>query len=192
MTAEAFCQEFLVYADKVTGQCCQDFSKIMRQASLVPEVRGTPTLQLAKQVRQTVFEALDNTLVSYVATLKQIHMDLKGVASTFSDSSVIGEAMKGATIGRVAGGFGDSGKVLGAVGAIAAAGNEAMKQGSLLAQQKQLEAEAKNLAFSKILEYLRAVEALPEKCFGGKSTSPSKPRLLNKSSCPSNRSWSRR
>ena len=175
MTTEAFFERFLVYADKFTGQCCQDFSKILRQASLVPEVRGTPTLQLAKQIREMVFEAPDKILVSYVDTLKQIHMDLNGIASSFSESSVVGEAMKGAAIGRVAGGFGGSGKVLGAVGAIAAAGNEAMKQAVLLAQQKRLEAEAKSLAFSKILEYLKAVEELPEnlldygcaRCFGG-------------------------
>ena len=152
MTTKAFFERFLVYADKFTGQCCQDFSKILRQASLVPEMRGTPTLQLAKQIREIVFEAPDKILVSYVDTLKQIRLDLNGVASSFSDSSVIGQAMKGAAIGRVAGGFGGSGKVLGAVGAIAAAGNEAMKQAALLAQQKQLEAGAKSLAFSKILQ----------------------------------------
>jgi LPXTG-motif cell wall-anchored protein len=49
MATEAFFQKFLVYADKFTGQCCQDFSRILRQASVVPEVRGTPTLLLAKQ-----------------------------------------------------------------------------------------------------------------------------------------------
>src|ERR1035441_4240387 len=99
MTTEAFFQRFLVDADTFTGQCCQEFSKILRQASVVPEVRGTPTLQLAKQVRETVFEAPDRILLSYVDALKQIHMDLNGVASNFSDSSVIGEAMKGAAIG---------------------------------------------------------------------------------------------
>jgi hypothetical protein len=129
---------------------------------------------LAKQIRETAFEALDGILVDYVNALNQIHVDLKDAASNFSDSSILGEALKAAAIGRVAGGFGGSGKLLGTVGAIAAVGKEAMKQRALVAQQKQLEAQAKSLAFSKILEYLKAVEALPEnlldygcaKCFG--------------------------
>ena len=175
MTTEAFFQKFLVYADKFTGQCCQDFSKILRRASVVPEVRGTPTLQLAKQLREVVFEMPDKILVGYVGALRQINLDLMGVAGSIADTSVLGEAMKGAAIGRVAGGFGETGKVLGAVGAMAAAGQEAMKQAALLEQRKQLEAQATGLAFSKILEYLKAIEALPEnlldygcaKCFGG-------------------------
>jgi hypothetical protein len=176
ISTDEFFRKFLVYADKFTGRCCQELSKIFRMVSIVPEVRGTPTLELGKQIRHTVFEGPDRTLVSYVDTLRQINIDLGGVTQTLSDSSVLAEAMKGAAIGRVAGGFGDTGKVLGAVGAIAAAGKEAAKQQALLAQQQKLMDESRNLAFSKIIEYLKEVEALPEnlldygcaKCFGGK------------------------
>ena len=112
MTPEAFFQKFLVYADKFTGQCCQDFSKILRRASVVPEVRGTPTLQLAKQLREVVFEMPDKILVGYLGALRQINLDLMGVASSIADTSILGEAIKGAAIGRVAGGFGETGKVL--------------------------------------------------------------------------------
>ena len=132
-------------------------------------------MELAKQVRQTVFEKPDKILISYVDSLNHLNLDLGEAARSLSNSSVLGEAMKGAAIGRVAGGFGGTGKVLGAVGAIAAAGQEAMKQQALLAQQQQLVEEARNLAFSKIVEYLKTIELLPEnlldygcaKCFGG-------------------------
>lgn len=175
ITTEEFFQKFLVYADKFAGQCCQDFSKILRHSSIVPEVRGTPTLHLAKQVRETAFEAADRILVSYVESLKQLNVDLNTISGSITDTSVVGQALKGAALGRVAGGFGGTGKILGAVGAVVAAGTEAMKQAALLQQQKQLEAQAKSLAFSKILEYLKAAKALPEnlldygcaKCFGG-------------------------
>jgi hypothetical protein len=186
MPTEAFFQKFLIYADKFTGQCCQDFSKILRQASVVPEVRGTPTLLLAKQVRETVFEAPDKILVGYVNALRQINVDLRSVAGSFAETSVLGEALKGGAIGRVAGGFGDAGKVLGAVGAVAAAGREAEKQAALLEQRSQLEARARGLAFSKIVEYLKAVEALPEnlldygcaKCFGSQIDFASQARAV--------------
>jgi hypothetical protein len=175
LSTEEFFQKFLVYADRFTDHCCQELSKILRQASVLPEVRGTPTLELAKQIRQGGFEALDKILVSYVEALQRIHVDLQDVAASLSNSSLIGEAMKGAALGQVAGGFGDRGKFLGTVGALAAAGNEAIKQQALLEMQNRLYAEAKGLAFSKIVEYLKAVESLPEhlldygcaKCFGG-------------------------
>jgi hypothetical protein len=174
LSTEEFFQKFLVYADRFTDHCCQELSKILRQASVLPEVRGTPTLELAKQIRQGGFEALDKILVSYIEALKRIHVDLQGIAVSLSNSSLIGEAMKGAAIGQVAGGFGGGGKLLGTVGALAAAGQEAMKQQALLEMQNRLYAEAKDLAFSKIGEYLQAVESLPEhlldfgcaKCFG--------------------------
>jgi hypothetical protein len=175
MSSDEFFRKFLVYADKFTDQCCHELSKILRQTSVSPEVRGTPTLELAKQVREIVFERTDKILISYVDSLEQINLGLGEAARNLSDSSVLGEAMKGAAIGRVAGGFGETGKVLGAVGAIAAAGEEATKQLALLEQQHKLGEEARDLAFSKIVEYLKAVEALPEnlldygcaKCFGG-------------------------
>jgi hypothetical protein len=175
MSADEFFQKFLVYADKFTDKCCQDFSRVLRQASRQPEMRGMPTLQLAKQVRLIAFEGLDKILLSYVEALTGLHMDLRQVTNSLADSSVLGEALRGAAIGQVAGGLGQGGKLLGTIGALAAAGNEATKQQALLDRQRQIELESKNLAFAKIVEYLRAVEAMPEnlldygcaKCFGG-------------------------
>jgi hypothetical protein len=176
MSTDEFFRKFLVCADKSTEQCCQELSKVFRQISVVPEVRGAPTMELAKQIRQTVFGTTDKILVSYIGSLEEIKLDLlETFRRSFADSSMLGEAMKGAAIGRVAGGFGDGGKVLGAVGAIAAASKEVMKQQALLEHQQKLLDDARYLAYAKIIEYLKAVETLPEnlldygcaKCFGG-------------------------
>lgn len=175
LTTDEFFQKFLVYADRFTEKCCQDLGKIFRQASALPELRGTPTLQLAKQIREVTFERLDRILVSYLETLQTIHLDLREAATALSESSMLGAAMKAAAIGQVAGGFGDGGKLLGVVGALAAAGKEAAKQQALMEERKRLEVEAKHLAFANVIEYLKAVESMPEnlldygcsRCFGG-------------------------
>ena len=104
MTTEVFFQKFMVYADKFTGQCCTEFSRILRLASPMPEVRGVPTIHLAKELREAVFEAPDKILIEYLSALKQINIDISDVVNMFADSSIIGEAMKGAVIGRIAGG----------------------------------------------------------------------------------------
>ena len=40
-------------------RCCRDYAEIMRQCALVPEIRGTPSVLLAKQIRQDVFTPVD-------------------------------------------------------------------------------------------------------------------------------------
>jgi len=174
MSTDEFFQQVLLHADKFTDICCQQFSKVLRQASVLPEVRGMPTVELAKQVRQVVFERLDKILVSYIEALRAINLNLQGVAEGLSGSSLLGEALKGAAIGQVAGGFGKPGKVVGALGALVAAGDEAMKQQMLREMQHRLRADGQGLAFSKIVEYLKEVSSLPEqlldygcaRCFG--------------------------
>src|SRR5579863_633777 len=157
MSTDEFFQQVLLHADKFTDICCQQFSKVLRQASVLPEVRGMPTVELAKQVRQVVFERLDKILVSYIEALRAINLNLQGVAEGLSGSSLLGEALKGAAIGQVAGGFGKPGKVVGALGALVAAGDEAMKQQMLREMQHRLRADGQGLAFSKIVEYLKEV-----------------------------------
>ena len=80
LNREVFFQRFLIYADKFTDQCCQDFAKIMRRASAVPQVRGTPTVQLAKEIRENAFGAVDRVLISYVSALRDISVNLAAVS----------------------------------------------------------------------------------------------------------------
>ena len=175
MTAESFFQKFLIYADKFTDRCCQDYAKIMRQCALVPEVRGTPTLSLAREIRKDVFEPLDGILASYVQALKQLRIDLGAVSAELRESSVIDASLTGAAVGQLAGGFGSSGKTLGTINALLQAGAEAEKQLALLQQRAELSKQAESMTLPKIVEYLKGVKELPERlldygcarCFGG-------------------------
>ena len=175
MSSEDFFKKFLVYADQFSDVCCQEYAKIMRQCTLMPEIRGTPTLTLAKDIRKDVFEPLDGILVSYVEALKQVGIDLGAVSTQLHNSSVTDAALKGAAVGQVAGGFGDSGKTLGGLNALMQAGAEAERKLALLQQRAELLKQAETMTLPKIVEYLKAVMKLPErlldfgcaKCFGG-------------------------
>jgi hypothetical protein len=176
MSIEEFFTRFIVYADKFTNGCCQDFAKIMRQCADVAEIRGTPTLVVAKQIRAEVFEPFDGILVSYIRACKELEMDLSGITAELRDSNVMDAALKGAAIGQLAGGLGSSGKTLGTINALLQAGVEAEKQLALLQQKAALIKQAEAMTIPKIVEYLKAVRDLPErlldygcaKCFGGR------------------------
>ena len=186
MSTEEFFKRFIVYADKFTDGCCQDYAKIMRQCAVVPEIRGTPTTSLAKQLRVEVFGPLDAVLTDYIQALRQLEIDLGGVSSELRDSSMVDAAMKGAVIGQLAGGLGSSGRTLGAVNALLQAGVEAEKRLALLQQRLALLKQAESMTFPKIVEYLKAVRELPErlldygcaKCFGGQISFERQQRAL--------------
>src|SRR6267154_4611344 len=61
-TAELFFQDFLIQAAGFVEKTSQEFAKTLRQFSIVPEVRGTPTAELAKKIRDTCFEKVDRIL----------------------------------------------------------------------------------------------------------------------------------
>jgi hypothetical protein len=48
--------------DELIDGCCHDSAKIMRQCAVVAEVRGTPGVSLAKEIRRDVFGGLDEGL----------------------------------------------------------------------------------------------------------------------------------
>ena len=174
MTAEEFFKKFLLYATKSTEQCCIELSKRVRAFSVVPEVRGTPTVELAAALRRAAFRRQDEILVSYVEDLKAIHVNLAEVSSRIGDSSVVGQYLTGAAIGRVAGGSGEMGKVVGVLGGLMAASRESAKRRGLRESQSMLESEHRSLAFNRIVEYLNGMMNIPElvldfcgaKCFG--------------------------
>jgi hypothetical protein len=175
MSMEEFFQKFLVYADKFSDLCCQNYAKVMRQCALIGEVKGTPTIALAKEIRQQVFEPLDGLLVSYIQILNKLGLDLSQVSAELSGTSITDAALRGAAVGQVAGGFGSSGKTLGGLNALIQAGVEAEKKLALLQQRAELLRQAESITFPKIVEYLKAVADLPERlvdygcarCFGG-------------------------
>jgi hypothetical protein len=174
-SAEAFFEKFLVSADTFTAECCQGFAQLIRELSNVAEVRATPTIVLAKQVRQVVFENPDAVLTAYVQALAQANVEILHTANQLRDTSVLDAGLKGVALGQLAGGFGQSGKSLGMFVGLLKAGEAALAELNLQLQQVNLILEARQLAYRKVLDYLTAVSVLPEaildygaaKCLGG-------------------------
>jgi hypothetical protein len=173
-SGEAFFERFLVTADSFTSECCQGFAKLLRESSGVAEVRAMPTTVLAKQVRQVVFQDLDAVLTAYVQALAQANVEIQQTAGQLRDTSILDAGLKGAALGQLAGGFGQSGKSLGTFAGRVQAGGAALAKLNLHVQQINLMLEARQLAYRKVTDYLKAVSMLPEemldygaaKCFG--------------------------
>jgi hypothetical protein len=102
-TAEGFFRDFLIRADRFADKCCHEFAKTLRESSVLTDIRGTPTAELAKQIRGSAFEKLDAILRSYVSALHALNFDTGTVAGLLSNSSIIDSALGAAAIGRVAG-----------------------------------------------------------------------------------------
>src|SRR6266480_2369865 len=80
-TAEQFFREFLIHADAFAEKSSQELAKTLRQFSVLADVRGTPTTELAKKIRNMCFERLDRILSSYLAALKDLNLDMSVVGS---------------------------------------------------------------------------------------------------------------
>jgi hypothetical protein len=167
---------FLVHADDFTETCSRQFATTIRRTSLVPEVRGTPTTALAREIRAECFASTDQILAAYIGALRACRIDVSTAAERLQESSVLAAALKGAAVGQMAGGLGKTGARLGIFSAIAAGVSEGNRQAGLLWQQRKAEADAAKLASSKIAEFLSNVNAVAEalldfscaKCFGGR------------------------
>ncbi len=166
---------FLIYADDFTETCCQQFANTLRRTSVLPDVRGTPTTALTRQIREECFANTDRILASYLEALQGCHIDLKIAAGRLQDTSVLGAALRGAAQGQLAGGLGKTGATLGIFSAVISGIAESDKQAGLLWEQRKAQADAKRLASRKMAEYLASVKQVTEtlldfgcaKCFGG-------------------------
>jgi hypothetical protein len=166
---------FLIYADDFTEACCQQFANTLRRTSVLPEVRGTPTTGLARQIREECFAKTDRILASYLEALQSCHIDLKVAAGRLQETSVLGAALRGAAVGQLAGGLGKAGATLGIFSAVIDGIAESDRQTGLLWEQRKAQADAKRVAGNKMVEYLTSVKQVTEtlldfacaKCFGG-------------------------
>lgn len=149
--------KFLIEADYFTEKCCQQYAVTLRRASILPEVRGTPTTTLAMQIRENCFSKTDGVLTSYLDALNGCHIDLQVAVEKLKESSVLGATLKGAALGQLAGGFGKTGAKLGAVNAAITGFAERDKQRELLWEQTKAQEDAKRAAGSKIVDYLTVV-----------------------------------
>lgn len=173
-TVGDFFQTFLVHADQFTEKCCQQYAGIIRSNATLSDVRGTPTVSLAKQIRTEVFEPLDRILAGYVESLAQIGLDLRIVSTQLGSSNIINSALSGAAVGQFAGGFGNSGKTLGGINAVIQAGAEAQRKLVLQQRMAAMSDQERFMTYRRMAEFLDALLGLPErlldygcaKCFG--------------------------
>jgi hypothetical protein len=146
----------------MTDDCCQNLVQIIRTSSRISTVREAPVPGLAKRIRDTAFKSLDDILGSYVGAAKKIETIHKNIGT-------IRDALeKGATAPA------------GSAEAAPAAEPEADRPKKWatedeLARQHHGLLQAQTQAFSRIVQYLHGLQALPgtalayacDKCFAG-------------------------
>lgn len=171
---EAFLLDFLEHADKFAQECSIGFADVVRQHSIVPEIRGMPTNILSKEIRSVAFESLDGILRDYVDALRSAAIDFGYLEKELQSTGVLSSALVGAALGQAAGGFGEDGKTLGMFSGFVAAASAVVKRSEIQEQQIAMARDAKALAYAKITEYLEQARDLPDvlmdvgcaKCFG--------------------------
>ncbi len=170
-----FFQTFLIHADRFSEKCCHQYAGIIRSNASIPDVRGTPTVSLAKQIRTEVFEPLDRILAGYVESLTRMGLDLRVISAQLGGSNIINSALSGAAAGQVAGGFGNSGKTLGGANAVIQAAAEAQRRLVLQQRMAAMSDQERFMTYRRMAEFLDALLGLPEKlldygcakCFAG-------------------------
>lgn len=160
---EDFVRAFVSHSDHVTDAWCQRYARIVREWTSNPEVLGKPTVVLAKEVRADVFGTMDRILTGYTQDLMQLEKETEAFSYDLQSTSVVQAAMKGAAVGQLAGGLGTSGKALGGINALLAAGAEAQRTAGIMQHRAALLREPRFLALSKIALYLEQVASLPER-----------------------------
>ena len=155
LTREEFFPQFLSTANALAEQCSQQLVKILQDHSLVPTVREMRAADLAKRIRESGFRSLDLILFQCAELAKKIEV-IKGNIRKIRDAL----CENAATESRAAGEGG--------------AGNEWATEQEL-GRQHELLLRVEGQAHARIVEYLKAIEALPaavlsygcDKCFGG-------------------------
>ena len=113
---------FFRYAVEFSEICCQQFASILRQRSVLPQVRATPTQRLAEEIRSQCFSGIDALLLRYVEECKSYDFDLSdimisGTQNNGQNTNLVDAAIEGAAMGQLAGGLGKTGAFLGKLNA---------------------------------------------------------------------------
>jgi ribosomal protein L40E len=155
LATDSFVMDFLAAANGFTERCCSSCAELLRHSSRLPEVRATPTVTLANQIRAEVFLKCD-------AILEQCRQHLQAGVNAIArvpsqEPGLISTALQGAATGQLAAGLGRHGKTLGTVGAVLAVGEQWSRRTALLAAQLDAAEQAQAAARGKIPEYLGAM-----------------------------------
>jgi hypothetical protein len=162
-----FTSAFPVMGDNFTKECCGAYAELLRRHSRLAEVRATPKVTLESQIRTDVFARADDILRECEASYSEWQRALNGPIPPPAPGLVT-SVLQGAAAGQMAAGLGKHGKLLGAIGAFAAAGEHwdrtTARLSNQLSQSKATDM-AKITADDKIGEYLGAIPSLCENLF---------------------------
>lgn len=148
--------DFLRAAEQFSDRCCNSCAELLRRSSRVPEVKASPTVTLAKQIRTEVFSKCD-TILAECQQHVVARSALIATGSSSGEPGVLSTALQGAATGQLAAGLGKHGKMLGALGAVIAVGEQWSRQTALLRTTLDGAEQAQAAARSKIPEYLSAM-----------------------------------
>lgn len=160
MRLNEFFPSFYGQANRFADNFCQTMVKIIRSSSIVESVQQTPTPALAKRVRDVSFKVLDRVLSQYASAAKKIHV-IGGNLDTIRHEMEKAKTM--AAIGEPVSNKANS----------TSENIEWATEGRFEEESNRL-LQAKIIAFAQIIEYIKALQTLPEasviyaceKCFG--------------------------
>lgn len=162
-TRQDFFPKFFNLANRMADECCQELVKIVRASSRNPAVREAPTPALARRIRDTAFDSLDQILVSYGKITQKISIVADNIRK-------VEDQMKGSAAARPAAVKPDRG-----LSNLESANAPRWANDEELARQHVNLRRTQSQAFARIMQYLQTVEQLPEsvlayacdKCFPG-------------------------
>jgi len=163
--ANLFLVDFLAKANGFTERCCRSYAELLRHCSRLPEVRGTPTVTLANQIRAEVFPKCDAILEQCQRHLHSSADIIATVSARPQEPGLMTRALQGAATGRLAAGLGKHGKTVGAVGAVLAMSEQWNRRTALLSEHLKAAKRAEDAAQLRVPEYLGAIPQLCQDLF---------------------------
>ena len=171
LTNEGFFERWLADADKFTLHVCHDLAEVLRHSSARDDIRAYDPQALAVRIRESCFAELDAVLSSFVRVLKELGVSLAHTLETLQAASSSEGALQHWLAKEIHGGP--------AAGSAQNAEAESSKTATkkkilVLHRLHDLRIRSQSLAFSKIVDYLKALEKSParimdycgERCFG--------------------------
>ena len=160
-----FLVDFLAKANGFTERCCGSYAELLRHCSRLPEVRGTPTVTLANQIRAEVFSKCDAILEQCQRHLHSSSEIIATVSARPQEPGLLTTALQGAATGQLAAGLGKHGKTVGAVGAVLAVSEQWNRRTALLSEHLKAAERAEDAAQLRVPEYLGAIPQLCQDLF---------------------------
>ena len=170
LTHENFFEKWLAEADKFTHSLCHDLAEILKRSSARDDIRAYDVNALSTRIREASCAELDGVLSSFVRVLKELGVSLAHTLETLQAASASEGAIQDWLAKEI-----DVGKSAAAQAAreLPAARPATKKKIALLHRLHDLQIRSQSLAFSKMVDYVKALERLPpqvlaycgERCF---------------------------